>query len=118
MMISSFNFTKKDEMNSVSATPIQKVKGETVTVKGAAISEKVDADTGEQIRVGYLSTTTHGMLCTISNTALQGIDLLIDYMTDCAADIPEGSDEQEQEQVKIHAEKANSGREFITLEIL
>lgn len=116
MMIKSFNFTKKDEMNSVSATPIQKIKGETVTVKGAAISEKVDADTGEAIKVGYLSTTSHGMLCTISNTALQGIDLLIDYMTDCAGDLDEGSEEIEQ--VKIHAEKANSGREFVTLEIL
>lgn len=115
-MIKSFNFTKKDEMNSVSATPIQKVKGETLTVKGAAISEKVDKDTGETIKVGYLSTTTHGMLCTISGTALQGIDLLIDFMTECAASLP--GDQAEEEQVKVHAEKANSGREFVTLEIL
>lgn len=115
-MIKSFNFTKKDEMNSVSATPIQKVKGETLTVKGAAISEKPDKDTGEVVKVGYLSTTDRGMLCTISGTALQGIDLLIDYMTECAADLPEG--QEETEQVKVHAEKANSGREFVTLEIL
>jgi hypothetical protein len=37
-------------------------------------------------------------------------------MTDCAGDLPEG--EVETEQVKVHAEKANSGREFVTLEIL
>lgn len=104
----AFNFTRKDEINSVSATPLQNAKGEIVTVKGCAITERPDADTGEMKSVGLLVTEEYGAMSCISKTAIRGIDMLVDYMTDenldsCA--------------VAIRAGKSNAGREFITIEI-
>ena len=54
-MIKNFNFTKKDEVNSVSATPLQKAKNEIITVTGAAIAERPD-ENGEVREVALLST--------------------------------------------------------------
>ena len=53
-MIKSYNFTKKDEVNSVSATPLQKFKEEVLTVKGAAVTERADQETGEMKKVAIL----------------------------------------------------------------
>ncbi len=47
-MIKAFNFTKKDEINSMSSTPLQKVSGNTATVTGCAITERADEQTGEE----------------------------------------------------------------------
>ena len=44
-MVKSYNFTKKDEINSVSATPLQKVKNEILNVSGAAITTRTDEET-------------------------------------------------------------------------
>ena len=104
----SFNFTRKDEINAVSATPLQNAKNEVVTVKGVAVSTRPDEKTGEEITVGYLVTEEYGTMTTISKTALRGIEGLVDYMTDenlseCA--------------VAIKASTSKSGREFLTIEI-
>lgn len=104
----SFNFTRKDEINSVSATPLQNAKGEIVTVKGCAITERPDADTGEMKSVGLLITEEYGAMSCISKTAIRGIDMLIDYMTD---------EKLTEVGVAIRAGKSNAGREFITIEI-
>lgn len=112
-MIKSVNFTKKDEVNSVSATPLQQAKDENITVIGAAITERSDTETGETIKVGLLSTKEHGMMSTISGTALKSLDIIVDYMADFAPDeITEG--------IPVHVKvgKSNAGREFITLELL
>ena len=112
-MIKSVNFTKKDEVNSVSATPLQQAKDENITVLGAAITERNDTETGEIIKVGLLSTKEHGMMSTISGTALKSLDIIVDYMADFEADeIKEG--------ISVHVKvgKSNAGREFITLELL
>lgn len=104
----SYNFTRKDEINAVSATPLQNAKNEVVTVKGCAVSERPDEKTGEMLTVGYLVTEEYGTMTTISKTALRGIDLLVDYMTDenlLTCD------------VAIKAATSKSGREFITIEI-
>ena len=107
-MLKSYNFGRKDEINSVSATPLQNAKNEVVTVIGCAVTERPDADTGEMKTVGLLVTTEYGAMSCISKTAIRGIDMLIDYMTD------EGLSECE---VAIKAGKSNAGREFLTLEI-
>lgn len=104
----SFNFTRKDEINAVSATPLQNAKNEVVTVKGVAISTRLDEKTGEEITVGYLVTEEYGTMTTISKTALRGIEMLVDYMTeenlnDCT--------------VAVKASTSKSGREFLTIEI-
>jgi hypothetical protein len=105
-MIKSYNFTKKDEINSVSATPLQKVKGNVLHVTGAAITTRTD-ENGEEMNVGLLSSQ-EGTFSSISATAIKGLDLIIDYMTeeDSAVD------------VKVNVSKSNAGREFITLELV
>lgn len=107
-MTSAYNFTKKDEINSVSATPLQKVKGQVLKVTGAAITFRPDEETGEEKKVGLLSTD-QGTFSSISATAIKGLELIIEYMdeeklTDC--------------EVRVNASKSNAGREFITLEIV
>ena len=104
----SYNFTRKDEINSISATPLQNAKNEVVTVKGVAISSRLDDKTGEDIAVGFLVTEEYGTMTTISKTALRGIDLLVDYMTDeKLTECPVG----------VKASTSKGGREFITIEI-
>ena len=111
-MVKSVNFTKKDEINSVSATPLQKAKGETITLLGAAITKRAD-ENGQEQDVALLSTLEHGMMSGISVTAIKSLDLIIDYMEDL--------DEKELAsgvQLRIKSEKSNAGRDFITLEIV
>lgn len=110
-MIKSVNFTKKDEINSVSATPLQKAKGETITLLGAAITKRAD-ENGEEQDVALLSTLEHGMMSGISATAIKSLDLIIDYMEDLGEEAADGI------QIRIKAEKSNAGRDFITLEII
>ena len=114
-MINAVNFTKKDEINSMSSTPLQKVTGSTVTVLGAAITERPDESTGEAKKVGILVTEEYGTLSTISGTAIKSLDMIIDYMTDLQGD---ESTKDETVMVNIKSAKSNSGREFITLEIV
>lgn len=110
-MVKNFNFTKKDEVNSVSATPLQKAKNEIITVTGAAIAERPD-ENGEVREVALLSTKEDGMMSGISATAIKSLDLIIDYMEDLGDEAKEGV------QLKIKSEKSNAGRDFITLEIV
>lgn len=110
-MVKNFNFTKKDEVNSVSATPLQKAKNEIITVTAAAIAERPD-ENGEVREVALLSTKDHGMMSGISATAIKSLDLIIDYMDDLGDEAKEGV------QLKIKSEKSNAGRDFITLEIV
>ena len=110
-MVKNFNFTKKDEVNSVSATPLQKAKNEIITVTGAAIAERPD-ENGEVREVALLSTKEHGMMSGISATAIKSLDLIIDYMEDLGEEAEAGV------QLKIKSEKSNAGRDFITLEIV
>ena len=104
----SFNFTRKDEINAVSATPLQNAKGEEVTVKGCAISERMDEKSGEMLTVGYLVTEEYGTMTTISKTALRGVEGLVEYMTE---------ENLESCVVAIKAGTSKGGREFITIEI-
>ena len=114
-MINAVNFTKKDEINSMSSTPLQKVTGNTVHVLGAAITERPDESTGEAKKVGLIVTEEFGTLSTISGTAIKSLDMIIDYMIDLTND-PETADEKVM--VNIKSSKSNSGRDFITLEIV
>lgn len=104
----AFNFTRKDEINSVSATPLQNAKGEIVTVVGCAVTEREDNETHEMKTVGLLVTKEYGAMSSISKTAIRGIDMLVDYMNE---------ENLTEVGVAIRAGKSNAGREFITLEI-
>ena len=107
-MLKSINFSRKDEINATSATPLQNAKNEVVTVLGGAITERPDDSTGEMVRVGLITTKEYGVMSTISKTAIRCLDLIIDYMTE---------EHPETVEIKIKAEKSNAGREFITLEL-
>lgn len=107
-MVKSHNFTRKDEINATSATPLQNAKNETVTVTGGAITKRLDEETGEEVNVGLLVTVEYGTMSTISKTAIRGLDMIIDYMTD---------EELSELSVMIKCGKSNAGREFITLQI-
>ena len=111
-MINSYNFTKKDEINSISATPLQKVKGQVLHVVGAAITMRPDEETGEEKKVGLIATD-QGTFSSISGTAIRGLDGIIDYMIDLQEDYTPVTID-----VKVNAAKSNAGREFITLEII
>jgi hypothetical protein len=113
-MNNAYHFTKKDEINSVSATPLQKVKNQILTVTGAAITTRIDEETGEEKQVGLISTE-EGTYSTISGTAIKGLDLIIDYMNDLAGD---SEAEAITVQVRVNVGKSNAGREFITLELI
>lgn len=109
----AYNFTRKDEINSVSATPLQNAKNEVVNVVGCAVTERPDNETGEMKTVGILVTEEYGAMTTISKTAIRGIDMLVDYMTD--------SDENGDGfkcPVRIKAGTSKAGREFITIELV
>lgn len=112
-MIKAFNFTKKDEINSMSSTPLQKVSGNTATVIGCAITERPDEQTGESKRVGIVVTQEFGTLSTISGTAMKSLEMIIDYMQELKDD---GDDSPVV--VNIKSSKSNSGRDFLTLEIV
>lgn len=111
-MITSYNFTKKDEINSISATPLQKVKGQVLHVTGAAVTMRPDEETGEEKKVGLIATD-QGTFSSISGTAIKGLDGIIDYMRD----LQEG-DTHVTVDIKVNAAKSNAGREFITLELV
>lgn len=113
-MLSAVNFSKKDEINSVSATPLQKVKDNVLTVHGAAITERIDENTGEIIKVGIISAD-EGTFTTISATAIKGLELIIEYMQDIESDDPEAFSLGFR--VKVKVQKSNAGRDFITLEL-
>ena len=117
-MIKAFNFTKKDEINSQAATPLQKVAGNTAIVLGCAITERPDESTGEAKKVGILVTEEFGTLSTISGTALKSLDMIIDYMDELKANAEAEGTAMETVVVNIKASKSNSGRDFLTLEIV
>ena len=112
-MIKAYNFTKKDEINSISATPLQKVKGQVLHVSGAAITMRPDEETGEEKKVGLLATE-EGTFSSISGTAIKGLDGIIDYMTDLEGENGEAAIID----IRVNAAKSNAGREFITLELV
>lgn len=112
-MLKAVNFTKKDEINAMSSTPLQKVAGQMLEVLGAAITERPDETTGEVKKVGIIISKEFGALSTISGTAIKSLDMIIDYMNEL-------KDSQDDTPVIINAKtsKSNAGREFLTLEIV
>ena len=112
-MLKAVNFTKKDEINAMSSTPLQKVAGQMLEVLGAAITERPDETTGEVKKVGIIISKEVGALSTISGTALKSLDMIIDYMQELA-----DSGDDTPVVVNVKASKSNSGRDFLTLEIV
>lgn len=107
-MVKSFNFTAKDNFNSIAGVPMQSKAGAQITVRGAAVDERPNQD-GEAQLVGLLVAIDGTVYTGISGTAIRGIEMLIDYM-----------EEENLETVDIEfvAQESKQGRTFITLKLV
>lgn len=107
-MVKSFNFTAKDNFNSIAGQTMQSHQGETITVVGAAIDERPD-ENGEARRVGLLAAEDGTVYTGISDTAIRGIEMLIDAFEEGAAD---------KFNIQFEGREAKSGRTFIVLKLV
>lgn len=107
-IVNSHNFTSKDNFNVRGAMKLESAKGQTLTVLGCATGNDVSGETGEIVETGYLKTTA-GMFSTISKTAIDGINALID----CFADMEEDSID-----ITVETRTSNAGRAFIVLTMI
>ena len=112
-MINSINFTAKDKVNALAgAVSLKEFAGQTMHVVGAALDNSTDVETGEVKTVAYLVTMNDNkrvIVSTISGTACESVDAIIDYMTDEHLDAVD---------VAVNARKSNGGREFLTLTVV
>lgn len=104
-IISSAKVTKLDVINATASKAFKSVVGQTIKVKGAAIVEDADRETGEARRFAYV-WSDGAVYGGNSATVISSIEGLIDMMNEDGA--PDYA-------VKINAVKSNGGREFLTL---
>ena len=104
----SANFTNKDVFNITGAESLESIKGSTIKVVGGALGLDVSHETGE-VATGYLKDSEGNIYSTISPTAQQSIEALIDMFAD---------GEAKEVTIKVNTRKSNAGREFIVLTML
>lgn len=102
------NFGAKDVFNITGAETLDSVKGSVIRVVGAALGLDVSYDTGEEVATGYLKAENGEIYSTISPTAQQSIDALIDLLSDDPTPV----------EIKVNTRKSNAGREFIVLTMM
>ena len=102
------NFGAKDVFNITGAETLDSVKGSVIRVVGAALGLDVSYDTGEEVVTGYLKAENGEIYSTISPTAQQSIDALIDLLSDDPTPV----------EIKVNTRKSNAGREFIVLTMM
>lgn len=100
------NFTAVDKFNIKMAKSLKDAADKILTVSKAVIGEDADQD-GQVVQAGAL-VTDDGAYATISSTAVELIDALIDIMTD---------NDNQPIKVKVEMRKANNGRDYIVLSI-
>lgn len=102
------NFGAKDVFNITGAETLDSVKGSVIRVVGAALGLDVSHDTGEEVATGYLKAENGKIYSTISPTAQQSIDALIDLLSDDPTPVD----------IKVNTRKSNAGRDFIVLTMM
>lgn len=107
-MLKSFNFTAKDAFNSIAGEAMQSHQNETYTIVGAAIDERPD-ENGEARKVGLLVADNGSVFTGISETAIRGIDMLIDTFEESGGDPVD---------IMFEGRTAKSGRTFIVLKLV
>ena len=108
-IVNGANFGARDVFNITGAETLDSVKGSVIKVVGAALGLDVSHDTGEEVSTGYLKAQDGSIYSTISPTAQQSIEALIDIFeaeSDAVIDI------------KVNTRKSNAGREFIVLTMM
>lgn len=99
------NLTYVDYFNMKMCKSLQSLVGESVTVTKAAIGEDADKD-GEVVQTGCI-ITNEGAFGTISPTAIDLIDSLIDILNESGQPIT----------VRVEARKTQNNREYLVLVI-
>ena len=99
------NITAVDKFNMKMCQSLQTVVGETVIVSKAAIGEDVDKD-GEVVQTASI-ITDKGVYGTISPTAMDLVDSLIDMLEEVGEPIT----------VKVESRKTQNNREYLVLVI-
>lgn len=112
--MNSYGMTKKDVINAeTSSIALQTLEnGAVIEIKGAAVAETPDTETGEVRNVGYMVCTDGQIYGCVSATAIKSIEGIVEVFPDEAEN---GVDRLE---VKVIKRKSNAGREFISLLIL
>lgn len=100
------NFTAVDKFNIKMATSLKDASGKTLVVTKACYGEDVDQD-GQVVMAGAL-ITTEGAFATISGTAVELIQSLIEMFEE---------NNNEPINVTVNMKKGNAGREYIALSI-
>ncbi len=106
-IITSFNFTKLDAVAATNARSLKKADSEFI-IKGVAIAEQPDTETGEVRTVAFIKTDAD-MFMTVSATVMQTLSALCDF----ADDDPEMAENGFIG--KIKKETSGAGREYLRL---
>lgn len=72
------NFTAIDRINSVTAESLAEKAGQTITIVGVAFAR--DEREGKMVDAGYVKTSDGMYYNTISSTALQGLDGILELL--------------------------------------
>lgn len=104
------NFSVKDKFNiKAGAQSLKVAVGETLTVKSACIGTDANQD-GEQVSAGAIITTDNKAYTTISATAVDLIDSLIDLLNDDS--VPDEIN------ILVESRKSNSGRDYLVMSLV
>ena len=104
-----WNFTAKDKINSRTGMTLGKAKDTELTVTGYGEFEREDAkDPDSKVTVGAI-VTTDGIYTTISKTAREAMNDVVDYVAE------EGIDSCV---IKVGSQVSKNGREFLTISLV
>ena len=102
-------WTSKDTFNTVKSKSLADCDNQTITIAAIAIGNDISNEDGRTVEAGYIRSADGQMFNTISKTALQQLDALIDMM-----------EEGEEFTVKICRQKCKNDkkREFVYFDML
>ena len=107
-ILDSINVTKLDIINAESSQGFKAAVGKDIPVKGVALIEEPDRETGEAKRYAYIFATDGAVYGGNSGTIYRSVENLIDLMTD---------DETKNYAFTVASAPTASGREFLSLRI-
>lgn len=105
----SINMNAKSIINAKSSSVQLKAAPPRFQAVGFAIATDTDKETGEVREVGYIVAEDGTVYGTISATAINTIDNIIDAITDDSFGTPV--------EIGVALRKSNAGREFITVSV-
>lgn len=114
----TYNWTKKDTLNLMSAFTLQELcdSGDWVTVDKCALITRTD-DGSDPVKSFALHTIDGQYFVGISSTAYEQVRDIIDYVEDLEADPNAEINENDLISVRAVRKKSKAGRDFIVLDI-